>query len=271
MRSSLLVTSIVSLGLLGACHEEPVVPGTPIESTRDNAAPRENVNDAPAQVPQPVLEADPRNVPTTDQPQLPAPSGPTAGTTPNVSPGKNDAPSPDITTGGHKSPFGQAVPPDGPTVVPVRGAEKTEKTSADLEVVDGEKLNGEVLFEKFSGGVRVTVNVKDGKPGLHGVHVHEKGDCSNIPGKSMGEHFAPHGKQHGLPGAPERHFGDLGNIAVAQDGTGVLDITIPQANLTKDDRLSLLGKALVIHRSEDKGVGKGGGSGDPIACAVIAK
>jgi superoxide dismutase, Cu-Zn family len=263
MRYSLL-TAVVSLGLLGACHEEPVVPGTPIDSTR------ENVNDAPAQTPQPIVENDARNVPTTDQPQLPAPSGPSAGTTPNVSPGKNDAPSPDITTGGHKSPFGQ-VPPDGTSVVPVRGGEKTEKASADIKAGPGESLEGEVLLEKFSGGVRVTVNVKDAKPGLHGVHVHQKGDCSDIPGKSMGEHFAPTGKKHGLPGATDRHFGDLGNIAVAQDGTGVLDITIPEANLTKDDRLSLLGKALVIHRGEDKGVGKGGGSGDPIACAVITK
>jgi Cu-Zn family superoxide dismutase len=270
MRYSML-TAVVSLGLLGACHEEPVVPGTPIENTRENVqSTRENVIDAPAQIPQPILEADPRNVPTTDQPQLPAPTGPSAGTTPNVSPGKNDAPSPDITTGGHKSPFGQ-VAPDAPRVVPVRGTEKTEKASADLEVSSGEKMSGEVLLEKFSGGVRVTVNVKDGKPGLHGVHIHEKGDCSNIAGKSMGEHYAPTGKQHGLPGAPERHFGDLGNIAVAQDGAGVLDITIPNATLEKGDRLSLAGRALVIHRSEDKGVGKGGGSGDPIACAVIEK
>jgi Cu-Zn family superoxide dismutase len=254
---------VAALFLLAACHEEPVLPGTPLEGKR------ENVVDAPPQVPQPAVETDPRDVPTTDQPQLNN-LGPSAGTTPNVSPGKNDAPSPDVTTGGYKSATGQ-VPEQQPMRVPVRGTEKTEKSTADLKVVSGEKLDGEVLIEKFSGGVRVTVNVKDAKPGLHGVHVHEKGDCSDIAHKSMGEHFAPFGHEHGLPGAPERHFGDLGNIAVAQDGTGVLDITIPNANLDKDDRLSLLGKALVIHQSEDKGVGKSGQSGEPIACAVITK
>jgi Cu-Zn family superoxide dismutase len=264
MRTTFLTTIVMSLGLLGGCHEEPVVPGTPIDSTH------QNVIDAPPQVPEPSTETDPRDVPTTDQPQLPNPSGPSAGTTPNVSPGKNDAPSPDVTTGGYKSATGQVAPPV-PGTVPVRGSEKIEKASGDIKAREGESLDGDVKLEQFSGGVRVTVKVEHAAPGLHGVHVHQKGDCSDIPGKSMGEHFAPTGHQHGLPGAPERHFGDLGNIAVAQDGTGVLDITIPDANLTKDDRLSLLGKALVIHRTEDKGVGKSGGSGDPIACAVIEK
>jgi Cu-Zn family superoxide dismutase len=261
MRSSLLATSLVWLTCT-ACHEEPVVPGSPLETQQ------ENIGKAPPQVPQPVLEVDPRNVPTTDERQPPV-TGPSAGTTPNVSPGKNDAPSPDTTTGGYKTPG--VNPPEVPAPVAMRPAGETEKASAHLKAGPNEKIEGEVAFEKFEGGVRVTVKVEDAKPGLHGVHVHEKGDCSDIPGKSMGEHFAPTHKKHGLPGAPERHFGDLGNLQVAQDGTGVLDITIPDATLSKDDRLSLLGKALVIHRGEDKGTGKSGDAGDPIACAVIAK
>jgi len=64
-------------------------------------------------------------------------------------------------------------------------------------------------------------------------------------------------------------MGDLGNLTIAQDGTGVLDVVVPQTNLKPDDRLSLLGKALVIHQSEDLGDGPGGRSGAPIACTVL--
>jgi Cu-Zn family superoxide dismutase len=132
-------------------------------------------------------------------------------------------------------------------------------------------MNGEVELSEIAKGVRVYVKVTGAPPGRRGIHIHEKGDCSDITGKSMGNHFAPTGHQHGLPGAPERHLGDLGNLTVAQDGTGVLDVVVPNTNLKDDDRLSLLHKALVIHQSEDLGDGPTGRSGAPIACAVLNK
>jgi superoxide dismutase, Cu-Zn family len=110
--------------------------------------------------------------------------------------------------------------------------------------------------------------VEDAQPGRRGVHVHERGDCSDIPGKSMGSHFAPQGHEHALPGTPQRHLGDLGNIEVTGDGNGILQIKIDNATLD-DGPNSFVGKALVIHEKEDVGTGPSGDSGSPIACAII--
>jgi Cu-Zn family superoxide dismutase len=65
----------------------------------------------------------------------------------------------------------------------------------------------------------------------------------------------------------------LENIQVERDGTGKKEITVSRANLKDGDPMSLLGKAVVIHESHDKGASQqpSGGSGKPIACGVIGK
>lgn len=140
--------------------------------------------------------------------------------------------------------------------------------SATLEAAPGVTLSGKAEFTSGPEGVRARVKVQDATPGKHGIHVHQKGDCSDIPGKSMGEHFAPDVKEHGLLDSPMRHLGDLGNIEVAADGTGAVDVLVPNATLDNGTH-SYVGKALVIHEKEDVGTGPSGESGTPIACAVI--
>lgn len=49
------------------------------------------------------------------------------------------------------------------------------------------------------------------KPGLHGFHIHEKGDLGNGC-LASGAHFNPHKLMHGAPDDSNRHVGDLGNI-----------------------------------------------------------
>jgi Cu-Zn family superoxide dismutase len=140
--------------------------------------------------------------------------------------------------------------------------------SATLEPAPGVTLSGKAEFTAGPEGVRARVKLQDATPGKHGIHVHQKGDCSDIPGKSMGEHFAPDAKEHGLLDSPVRHLGDLGNIEIAADGTGSVDVLVPNATLDDGTR-SYVGKALVIHEKEDVGTGPSGDSGSPIACAVI--
>jgi Cu-Zn family superoxide dismutase len=140
--------------------------------------------------------------------------------------------------------------------------------SATLQAAPGVALSGKAEFTAGPEGVRARVKLADATPGKHGIHVHQKGDCSDIPGKSMGEHFAPDHKEHGLLDAAARHLGDLGNIEVAADGTGAIDVLVPTATLD-DGTQSYLGRALVIHEKEDVGTGPSGDSGTPIACAVI--
>lgn len=137
-----------------------------------------------------------------------------------------------------------------------------------LQSAPGVELAGEGELTRAPEGVRARIKVQHATPGKHGIHVHGKGDCSDIRGKSMGSHFAPDAKEHGLLQSPVRHLGDLGNIEVAADGGGEVDVTIANATLDAGPR-SYVGKALVIHEKEDVGTGPSGDSGDPIACGVI--
>jgi len=146
---------------------------------------------------------------------------------------------------------------------------------ATIQSVEGAKVTGEARFTEEAHGVKIVVDVQGAPAGEKGIHIHEKGDCSDIPGESMGSHFAPEHKNHGLPSPlkADLHLGDLGNIEIKDDGTGKKEITVDKANLRDGDSMSFLGKSLVIHQDEDKGASEqpSGGSGTPIACGVIKK
>lgn len=138
-----------------------------------------------------------------------------------------------------------------------------------LEARSGSKLSGKALLTETEGGVHVVLTVEGVEPGEHGSHVHEKGDCSAPDGASAGGHFNPHGHDHGLPGAHKRHLGDLGNIAVGQDGKGKLEITAPGANLKPDDPHSFVGRSIIVHEKKDDGGQPVGNAGGRIGCGVI--
>jgi Cu-Zn family superoxide dismutase len=148
------------------------------------------------------------------------------------------------------------------------------RAEAALTAAPGAKIEGKATFIEEPGGVRVVLEVENAPPGRKGVHVHERGDCSDIPAKSMGPHFAPKLEQHALPAEGDsHHLGDLGNIDVNADGTGRLEIKAVDATLGGDDGTSFLGRALVVHTGEDAGsvAQPAGDSGAPMACGVIQK
>ena len=157
------------------------------------------------------------------------------------------------------------TPPEAPVSVPMQAR-------ADLTAAQGSRIDGHAKFFQQPDGVLIQLQVENAPPGNKGVHVHMHGDCSNIPGESMGPHFAPKLEQHALPSeGGARHLGDLGNISVAADGTGKLEIKVPAATLGSDDSTTFLGRAIVVHSGEDTGSGAqpSGNSGAPIACGVI--
>lgn len=146
------------------------------------------------------------------------------------------------------------------------------RASAELSPAGGAAIDGRAEFFQQPDGVLVVVEVRSAPPGKKGVHVHTKGDCSNVEAESMGPHFAPKLEQHALPSEPtHRHLGDLGNIEVAADGNGRLEIKVPSATLGADDSTSFLGRALIVHSGEDTGSAAqpAGNSGKPVACGVI--
>lgn len=147
---------------------------------------------------------------------------------------------------------------------------RDREAEAKFIAVAGLKLHGDAELEETAEGVEIEIEVDDGPVGMKGLHIHEKGDCSDIAGKSMGTHFAPDHKDHGLPDAQAKHLGDLGNITIDSGGEGKVKITVAGANLISGDPHSFLGKSIVIHTDRDQGAGDPSGkSGAPIACAVI--
>jgi Cu-Zn family superoxide dismutase len=150
-------------------------------------------------------------------------------------------------------------------------ATAARKAEADFTAAPGMKLDGEAVLEEVSNGVRVRVSLEGAPNGMKAIHVHEKGDCSGIRNDDMGQHFNPGATAHGLPTSREHHAGDLGNILVANDGTGKLEIVATNVNLRDEDPTSILNRALVIREGEDVGAQPSGGAGRPIACAVIRK
>ncbi|MGE0326225.1 MAG: superoxide dismutase family protein [Polyangiaceae bacterium] len=162
---------------------------------------------------------------------------------------------------------GGSVPGQASAAAPADG--DAREAEAEFASVPKMKLSGDAELKETADGVRIEISVEDAPKGKKAVHIHEKDDCSDIAGKSMGAHFSPDGNKHGLPSASEHHLGDLGNLEVDEDGDGTLTIVVPKANLKPGDARSFIGKAIVIHEGEDHGDGESGNAGKPIACAPI--
>jgi superoxide dismutase, Cu-Zn family len=143
--------------------------------------------------------------------------------------------------------------------------------SAFVEGRSGSKLVGTAQFSEAGGAVKIVLRVTGAPPGTHAVHVHEQGDCSAADAKSAGGHFNPDGHAHGAPGAAQHHAGDLGNMEVAQDGAGSLEISTADLTVSDGPR-SIMGRALVIHEKADDFVTQpAGNAGARIGCGVIAR
>ncbi len=166
----------------------------------------------------------------------------------------------------------------GPPAAVASASEPTSREPSDRPSLEGfaraeERLvaTGTATFTELRDGVRVVVEVSGIPPGKHGVHVHEKGDCSAPDAKSAGEHFSPDGHPHPLPPQEPRHISDFGNVEVDDDGNGRLEIVAPHANLREGDRRSFRGRAIVVHGKPDDGSQPSGNSGPRIGCGEILR
>lgn len=141
--------------------------------------------------------------------------------------------------------------------------------TATLEPRSGSSVSGTAAFHEVAGGLAAHVEVHGAQPGPHGVHVHEKGDCSEPKAQSAGSHFNPnHGAHHGGPQTEVRHGGDLGNVTVDSSGSGTLDVTVRDLSLTGAN--GIVGRSLVVHeKADDLRTDPAGNSGGRFACGVI--
>jgi Cu-Zn family superoxide dismutase len=137
-----------------------------------------------------------------------------------------------------------------------------------LESKSGSQVTGTVTFMKMGDQVHVEADITGLKPGKHGFHIHEKGDCSAPDAASAGAHFNPTQHKHGGPTMPpERHEGDLGNVET--DASGKTHLSwMGKLSLSGAD--SIIGKSVVVHEKEDDlKTDPSGNSGARVACGVI--
>src|SRR5256714_6307302 len=152
-------------------------------------------------------------------------------------------------------------------IVSLTQAQEVTKASAPIESKSGSQVTGTVTFAKVGDEIQVVADIQNLKPGKHGFHIHEKGDCSAADAASAGAHFNPTQKHHGGPMTSDHHSGDLGNIEADASGKAHLDW---KGKLSLSGTDSIIGKSIVVHEKEDDlKTDPSGNSGARIACGTI--
>lgn len=224
-------------------------PSTSTADTNPTTMPGTDNPSAPS-VPPPALDFD------TSAPTTPSPSTSTAASTPAPSTNRDN------------------MNPSGATSAVPAPASDNAFAIAELRGATGAKINGTVKFMALSAApnadIRVIATIADAPAGEHGIHVHDKGDCSAFAAGSAGTHWNPANEPHGGPTGALRHAGDLGNIVADANGAGMLSTTLPAIKGLADMRKAFIGKAVIVHeKADDLTTQPSGNSGTPIACGVI--
>lgn len=149
-----------------------------------------------------------------------------------------------------------------------------EARTSSLKSPNGQVI-GQVTVTAAPNGVILRVQAKGLTPGWHGMHFHEKADCSDPAFKRSGGHI--HAKTpvvHGMLNADFNDSGDLPNLYVNSDGSATVELYSTLVTLDPSGaRPALLdtdGSALVIHANPDDYKSQPiGGAGERIACATI--
>lgn len=142
--------------------------------------------------------------------------------------------------------------------------------AAELIATSGSSVSGVVYFAEVTGGVRVEAKVAGLRPGEHGFHIHEQGDCSALDGSSAKGHFNPNSQAHGHHASETRHGGDMPNLVANDEGWA--DFSAEVKGLSFTGPAGILGRSVVIHADpDDYKTQPAGNSGRRMACGVIAE
>lgn len=134
---------------------------------------------------------------------------------------------------------------------------------------------GQVTLTDAPNGVILRVEAQGLTPGWHGLHFHEKADCSDAMFKSAGAHVHMMSPAiHGLLNPQGNDLGDLPNLYVGPDGKGTVELFSPLVAMrdgtSRGNLLDADGSAVVIHAKPDDYMTQPiGGAGDRVACAEI--
>ncbi|HYC62317.1 MAG TPA: superoxide dismutase family protein [Thermoanaerobaculia bacterium] len=141
--------------------------------------------------------------------------------------------------------------------------------SATLNPTSGSTATGTVrLAQLGDGSVRVNVDLNGVPPGVHGFHIHDKGDCGDN-GNAAGGHYNPTGTSHGAPSADPHHAGDFGNVTADDNGRVRMEFTTRSVTVEAGPTTAV-GHAIILHANPDDLVTQPtGNAGGRIACGVV--
>lgn len=144
---------------------------------------------------------------------------------------------------------------------------KIVKAMAFVKPTKGNNVRGKVTFTKVNNGIKIVADFEGLKPGKHGFHIHEFGDCGD-DGAAAGAHFNPTHKEHGSPDTESRHVGDLGNLVA--DASGFAHYERIDKEIAFEGDNSIIGRSIIVHADEDDfKTQPAGASGAKIACGII--
>jgi superoxide dismutase, Cu-Zn family len=160
-------------------------------------------------------------------------------------------------------------------------AQSVLRAIAAIQGAPGSGISGRALFEQTQEGILPTVEISVFVRGLepitvHGVHIHEIGNCTPPDFLGAGGHFDPGPFGMSNPDANHPfHMGDLINLEA--DNRGRAFFIYRTSRITLSDSLVSIfdgdGSAVIIHLNPDQGIigesGSGVSGGPRIACGVI--
>jgi len=170
---------------------------------------------------------------------------------------------------------GCASTPSGSTRTPMPASARSDAAmtaGANLAPASGSLVSGKIALMPMNGGVHFTGEVGGLAPNsVHGIHVHEKGDCSAVDASSAGGHFNPATQPHGKVGPGAHHAGDMDNITANADGVARVDMHLQGVTMGSGASNDVIGRALVVHAAPDDYRSQpAGNSGARVACGVVA-
>jgi superoxide dismutase, Cu-Zn family len=140
---------------------------------------------------------------------------------------------------------------------------------AVIQPTAGNQCKGTVRFTQMDGQVKVVADLSGLTPNQkHAIHIHQFGDISAPDGTSAGGHYNPEGFPHGLPPAPMRHAGDLGNLQADAAGNAHDELTVDNISIA-GMKNPIIGRAIVVHAKPDDGGQPTGNAGGRIGDGVI--
>ncbi len=138
----------------------------------------------------------------------------------------------------------------------------------------GKKL-GVVTISETPAGLKFTPRLSGLRPGAHGFHIHENGNCApgmengvTVAALAAGGHYDPdHTGRHLGPKGPG-HRGDLPALIADRRGNAARAVVAPRLKSLRE----IEARALVVHVGGDNGSDRPkplGGGGARLACGVI--